>query len=123
MLHYHSPYQATNDGKPGQAIHGRIILFYKKNPSFPAQNYLPEYKKSLKGIFKYTLAASTALKSLHSYKNSLTKCEYLLFYNNVCTILSPTKEGKRGQFFFFFFCRFLGQKIIKNLIYFKPQSK
>lgn len=62
MLHHHSPYQATNDGKPGQLLMGEIILFYKKNPSLPAQKYLPEYRKSLKSILKYMLAASTGLK-------------------------------------------------------------
>lgn len=41
---------------------GEIMLFYKRNPPFPAQNYLPEYRKSLKAIFKYMLIASTGLK-------------------------------------------------------------
>lgn len=46
----------------GRLFMGEIKLSYKKNPSSPAQNYLPEYRKSLKGILKYTMVASTGLK-------------------------------------------------------------
>lgn len=45
----------------GRLFMGEIILLYKKNPSLPGQNYLPEYRKSLKAIFKHMLVASTGL--------------------------------------------------------------